>query len=445
MERIFIRFSGTLRKKLQKLKGNPVQLARSFALGSFIGVSPLVGMQVLLSLGLSFLFRLNKTAAVAGVLNTNWTKGLFLYPVNYQLGTWLLGIEARVDIAALFEGNVLRNFAGAGILVFVPLLLGGCITGLILAVFYYHLILKIIGKNARNTSQNFFLNSDLQSTNSIIMDTKQNKYALITGASKGLGKAFATELASRGIPLMLVALEPDELQQLADELSGQYRIDVRWLAADFRDPDSVYRVAGWAADQAPVFLLINNAGLGGTRAFETASPDYMDTIIQVNIRATTLLTRLLLPHLKQQEKAYILNVASMASFSPFAFKTVYPASKAFVYSFSRGLHEELKHSNVFVSVIHPGPVKTNAEVTARIELQGWKGKMGLVSAEKIARIAIRQVFRRDSLILPGFLNKLNWLMMALLPNAWKLPLLSRAVKRELVISPDTNSTIKLVS
>lgn len=439
------RISGTLRQKIHRMKGNPRQLARSFALGSFIGVSPMIGMQVLISLGLSFLFRLNKTAAVAGVLNTNWTKGLFLYPINYQIGAWLLGIDTKVDIAGIFAGNVLKNLAGAGTRLFIPLLLGGCITGLLLAVFYYHLILRITGYKARTTLSNTSHKPDLPTKNTIKMIPQKNQYALITGASKGLGKAFATELASRGIPLMLVALEPYELQHLAAELSGQYGIDARWLAADFRDPDSVYHVAGWATAQAPVFLLINNAGLGGTRAFETASPDYMDTIIQVNIRATTLLTRLMLPVLKQQEKAYILNVASMASFSPFAFKTVYPASKAFVYSFSRGLHEELKHSNVFVSVIHPGPVKTNAEVTARIELQGWKGKMGLVPAEKIARIAIRQVFRRDSLILPGFLNKLNWLMMAILPNAWKLPLLSRAVKRELVISPETNPTIKLVS
>jgi short-subunit dehydrogenase len=140
---------------------------------------------------------------------------------------------------------------------------------------------------------------------------------------------------------------------------------------------------------------------------------------------------LLLPELKKQESAYILNVASMASFSPFAFKTVYPASKAFIYSFSRGLHEELKGTNVFVSVIHPGPVKTNAEVTARILKQGVFGRMGQVSPEKLARIAIRQLMVRDSLILPGVLNKINWLLMAILPNAWKLPILSRVVRKEI--------------
>ena len=190
-------------------------------------------------------------------------------------------------------------------------------------------------------------------------------------------------------------------------------------------------VANWAMAIGPVTILVNNAGIGGTKAFEQASPDYVDTIISVNVRTMALLSRLLLPELKKAHQAYILNVASMASFSPFAYKTVYPASKAFVYSFSRGLNEELKKTNVFVSVIHPGPIKTNADVIERIEKQGWKGRLGLVSPERLAYIAIRQLFRRDSLILPGVLNKINWTLMALLPNAWKLPLLSRAVRKEM--------------
>lgn len=87
--------------------------------------------------------------------------------------------------------------------------------------------------------------------------------------------------------------------------------------------------------------------------------------------ATSLLTHQLLPNLQKSSKAYVLNVSSLAAFSPIGYKTVYPASKAFIHSFSRGLYQELKDTNVFVSVVNPGPMKTNAEVSRRIEEQGF--------------------------------------------------------------------------
>ena len=276
------------------------------------------------------------------------------------------------------------------------------------------------------------------------MNNQQRKYALVTGASRGIGKEMAYELAARKINLLLVSLKGEGLNDLCREIRDEYGVDAQYFETDFYKYDSVYEVANWAVSDYNPFILINNAGIGGTKAFESVTPEYIDNIIQVNVRATSLLTRLLLPGLKKHEKAYILNVASMASFSPFAFKTVYPASKAFIYSFSRGLNEELKGTNVFVSVIHPGPVKTNADVTARIEKQGVFGRLGQVSPQKLAGIAIRQLLQRDSLILPGILNKINWLLMTLLPNAWKLPLLSRVVRKEINSNPPISLNLSII-
>lgn len=263
------------------------------------------------------------------------------------------------------------------------------------------------------------------------MDKSQKKYALVTGASRGIGKAMAYELASRKINLLLVSLKDEGLDNLCAEIRDEYGVDAHYFETDFYKYESVYDVANWAISNYHPSILINNAGIGGTRAFDSVSPEYIDAIIQVNIRATSLLTRLLLPELKKHEKAYILNVASMAAFSPFAYKTVYPASKAFVYSFSEGLREELKGTKVFVSVIHPGPVKTNADVTARIEKQGVLGRLGQVSPQELANIAIRQLFNKDPFILPGILNKINWFLMILIPNTWKLTILSRVVRKEI--------------
>lgn len=257
-------------------------------------------------------------------------------------------------------------------------------------------------------------------------------FALITGASQGLGRAMALEFARRNTPVLLVSLPGEGLPDLCHSMRAANSVEARCLEVDLARDEAVYEIASWAS-AFPVSVLVNNAGIGGSRAFDEASPEYIDNIIRVNIRSLSLLTRLMLPQLKRQKKGYVLNVSSMASFSPIGFKTVYPASKAFVWSFSRGLYAELKHTCVFVTVLHPGPMKTNADVTKRIEWQGWFGRVGLISPERMARIAVRQMYRRDTLILPGFGNKLNWLMMKMIPVWIRLPLLSRIVRNEIAM------------
>lgn len=265
------------------------------------------------------------------------------------------------------------------------------------------------------------------------MNTERNneRYALITGASRGLGKEFAYELAMRGFNLLLVSLENEGLPELGRELSEQFNVKTSCIEADLADTDSLDNVAKWAAKNGQVQILINNAGIGGTMAFDNASLHYLDSIIQLNIRATCLLTRLMLPELKKNDHAYILNVASMVSFSPVAYKTIYPASKAFIWSFSKGLAEELKYTGVQVSVVHPGPMRTNADVTRRIENQNTLGKMGVLTTSKTARIAINRLFCGTRIIIPGYFNKFNWLLSRLVPLSIRLVVVSRFMKRDL--------------
>ena len=123
----------------------------------------------------------------------------------------------------------------------------------------------------------------------------------------------------------------------------------------------------------------------------------------------------------------------MAAFSPIPFKTVYPASKAFVYSFSRCLQEELKGSTIKVSVINPGPIMTNPDVIARIEKHGFLGKIGLLSAKKIAQIAITNLLNGRFVIIPGFFNKINLLLIRIIPTRIRLSMLSKLFRKELKI------------
>jgi len=255
-------------------------------------------------------------------------------------------------------------------------------------------------------------------------------YALITGASKGFGRELAEELAGRKHNLLLVSLPNEGLTEVCAELRSKYRVRIDCFETDLSENQSVYDVARWALSKYRINILINNAGIGGSNPFEAASLSSLDLIIQINIRAVTFLTRLLLDEIKSHKRGYILNVASMASFSPIAYKTIYPASKSFVYSFSRGLNRELRGTGVSVSVIHPGPMKTNAEVTSRIESQSNIARLGLVSPKKVARIAINGLIRRRSQIVPGFYNKLFWLLMKVVPLSFRLNVVSDIMRNE---------------
>ena len=254
-------------------------------------------------------------------------------------------------------------------------------------------------------------------------------YALVTGASQGLGKAFVLELAKRQINIILVSLPGEGLDFVATQVAelGQ---EAHCYETDLTQKKNIVALATWVNERFPLSVLINNAGCGGTQRFQDVDVDYLDRIIQLNVKATALLTHQLLPNLMKSNDAYVLNVGSVAAYSPIGFKTVYPASKAFVHSLSRGLYQEFADSNVFFSVVNPGPMMTNADSSARLQQQGFFATMGLLTPDQVAAIAIRRLFKRDTLIMLNWVNKLTWMVMKFLPVYVRLPLLTRAMKKE---------------
>ena len=254
-------------------------------------------------------------------------------------------------------------------------------------------------------------------------------YALVTGASQGLGKAFALELAKRQFNIILVSLPDEGLDFVATQVTALGR-EALCYETDLTQKANIVALASWANERFPLSVLINNAGCGGTQRFQDVDVDYLDRIIQLNVKATALLTHQLLPNLMKSDRAYVLNVGSVAAYSPIGFKTVYPASKAFVHSLSRGLYQEFADSNVFFSVVNPGPMMTNADSSARLQQQGFFATMGLLTPEEVAAISVKQLFKRDSLIMLNWVNKLTWMVMKFLPVYIRLPLLTRAIKKE---------------
>jgi uncharacterized protein len=232
------------------------------------------------------------------------------------------------------------------------------------------------------------------------------QYALITGASQGLGKALAIECARRGMNLALVALPRQGLEQTAQGIALTYGVQAEHLELDLTAPGSPAAIAQWVTENGlNVSVLINNAGVGYNSRFEDSTLRENETCILLNNLALVMLTRLLLPQLKAQPRAYVLNVASLAAYFPMPYMPVYAPSKAFTLSFSLALRQEMRGSGVSVSVLCPNGIRTSADARAKIAASGLAAQLTCMDAEDVARYAIRQMLQGAGVIVPGFLNR----------------------------------------
>ncbi|QLE55729.1 SDR family oxidoreductase [Nostoc sp. TCL26-01] len=184
--------------------------------------------------------------------------------------------------------------------------------------------------------------------------------ALITGASGGIGEAFARELAARQTNLVLVARSVEKLNQLAQELQQQYKIQVDVIVKDLTEPDAAATVFDATKTQGlTIDILINNAGFGDYGDFAESDRTRQIKIVQLNVLALVDLTHHFLPLMRQRRSGSIINVASIAAFQPIPYLSVYAASKAFAVSFSEALWAENRQYGIRVLVACPGPTETN--------------------------------------------------------------------------------------
>ena len=223
-------------------------------------------------------------------------------------------------------------------------------------------------------------------------------YAVITGASSGIGTEFARRLAKEGFPLVLVARRKDRLEQLAASLKTECVV----ITADLSDMEECRRVMR-ELDSKEIEVFINNAGFGycgETLNIETQTELDM---IDVNVKAMHLLAKLALERMVKKDKGYVLNVASSAGLLPAGpYMSAYYATKAYVTSFTRGVAEELrrKKSHVYIGCLCPGPVDTEFNRVANVEF-ALRG----ISAYDCANYAVTQMFRKKVTIVPAFQMK----------------------------------------
>ncbi len=188
--------------------------------------------------------------------------------------------------------------------------------------------------------------------------------ALVTGASSGIGAAYAERLARDGYDVVLVARRRERLEQLADELRRQTDTQVEVLAADLTDAGALAQVEARVAGDERLALLINNAGFGGYRPFVEIDPKVVDDLIDIHIRAIVRLTRAALPGMVRRDAGGAINVASLLALSgsmppdPLPYRAVYAGAKAFIVTFTQALAGELRRTRVRVQVCLPGLVDT---------------------------------------------------------------------------------------
>jgi short-subunit dehydrogenase len=247
---------------------------------------------------------------------------------------------------------------------------------------------------------------------------KLNTYALITGASNGIGKEIAILLAKQGYSLLLVSRSADDLQALAQQLGDQYKVDVQFLAKDLSVANATDDVANWCQSVTPsLSILVNNAGYGLWGDFEKLDLAAQQNMLQLNIGAVIALTHQLLPLLHQQKQAYVLNISSTAAYQPVPTLAVYAASKAFILSYNRALRYELKHTNVAVSCLCPGPTATGFADRAGMSALAELAEKFNMQATDVAAAGLKGMFAKKAEIIPGLMNRLSAVGAGLLPKS----------------------------
>jgi short-subunit dehydrogenase len=258
---------------------------------------------------------------------------------------------------------------------------------------------------------------------------KTSSLALVTGASSGIGKAFARELAARGADIIAVARDEKRLGELATELRDKHGRQVEVLRADLRDSAQLAVVEGRLRADAGIDLLVNNAGYGVTGAFAEQPVGDSQGQIDLNVTALTRLARAALASMRPGGRGGVINVASGAAFMPTPSLAVYAATKAYVLNLSQALHEEVRGDGLTVTVVCPGFTRTEFQARAHYDASAFPD-MAWQTPEQVVRETLDAFTRRKPLCVPGVPNRLMAGLLHLVPRSALAPLVTKMSPRQ---------------
>lgn len=257
------------------------------------------------------------------------------------------------------------------------------------------------------------------------MTKEKFKKALITGASSGLGQEYASQLAQTGTNLILVARRRERLESLAASLQVSAGVEAEVLVADLSLDEDIEKVALKIRQTPDLDLLINNAGFGGHGRFQSDEESGDERMIKVHVIATTRLTRAALPSMLARRHGAIINVASVAAFSPLS-GPMYSSTKAFEVMFSENLQSELYDAGLKIQALCPGLTHTEFHQVAGIRAEAIPGIFWM-KADRVVKISLRALSGHKVIIVPGAKNQL---VTFFLRCPWTFALVHRASRQK---------------
>jgi len=255
------------------------------------------------------------------------------------------------------------------------------------------------------------------------METYKDKTILITGASSGIGEAFAKRLDKLGANLILTARSRDKLLHLASSMKNAIVIDGDLSKSEF--PDELYNKI--VSKNIEVDIIINNAGFGFSGFFLDSNKNNYNEMLNVNIYSLTRLTHLFLNDMVKRKSGGIINISSLASYQPVPYFAVYAASKAYVTSFTIALYEEYREKGINVLGVCPGYTKTNFNKRAQVSTQNVPGYM--MSSEAVVEQSLKAFNKKKYILINGKINKFAKFLSSILPQKWSLKMAKNIIKK----------------
>jgi len=286
----------------------------------------------------------------------------------------------------------------------------------------------------------------------------QNRWAVVTGASSGLGRGLASRLAARGMSLVLTGRNEARLDETAEKIRrAAPRLEVETVAADLSTKSGVSALLNHVGKR-PIEVLVNNAGFGSYGPFADADSDREANEIAVDVCAVVTLSRAFLPGMLARRSGGILNVASTISFQPAPYQAVYGASKAFVLSFSQALWAEARGSGVAVTALCPGPTRTGFVDALDADVSHTAIYRRLADPEAVIEAGLRALDKGRAVVITGLRNRLIAESGRLMPREWLTRISARLlrsvrvssqppieVRNEVVISASAQSVWDLLT
>jgi Short-chain dehydrogenases of various substrate specificities len=256
------------------------------------------------------------------------------------------------------------------------------------------------------------------------------KTALITGASKGIGKELAILFAENRCDVVLVARSAAELRQLKEELEGKYAVSAQEIVKDLSLPDAAQELFDEVKEKRiDIDFLVNNAGFGDYGTFVETTWERYEKMIMLNITTLTHLSHLFAAAWRGRKTGKILNISSTAAFQPGPMMAVYFATKSYVLHFSEAMGHELKKDNITVTTLCPGPTSTHFGQESKMNASELVKNVKIANAREVAELGFKAMMKGRSTVIHGTMNKLAPFGVRFMPRKWVTRLSAKVMQR----------------